>query len=225
MEEGGRKAFIGVHLGSFDVSTQSRLAGALSGDPHIRLLVAEQSRAPDGLTASVAIFSETAEEDLGAFRASEPATGVIVLAEDPRRIYGMLLLDAGVSCLARNSAAGEILAAVYLAARGDCLFLSADGQRMERRRARQLHELTAREREVLALLSRDKKPAEIALALRIGVETVRTHTASIRRKLGVKSSRELRGVSVPHHAGTTSTDTSSCPWCLQVIPQIHPNWE
>jgi DNA-binding NarL/FixJ family response regulator len=35
---------------------------------------------------------------------------------------------------------------------------------------------------------------EIAHELKIGVETVRTHTANILRKLGVRSRRALRGI-------------------------------
>lgn len=51
--------------------------------------------------------------------------------------------------------------------------------------------LTKREAEVLRLLRGGYSYAEIALALHLGVETVRTHARHIRRKLGVRSSREL----------------------------------
>jgi DNA-binding NarL/FixJ family response regulator len=52
-------------------------------------------------------------------------------------------------------------------------------------------ELTAREGEVLELLQDGRTNSEIAEALSIGVETVRTHARSIYRKLGVPSRREL----------------------------------
>ena len=52
-------------------------------------------------------------------------------------------------------------------------------------------ELTAREGEVLELLQDGCTNSEIADALAIGVETVRTHARSIYRKLGVPSRREL----------------------------------
>jgi DNA-binding NarL/FixJ family response regulator len=44
---------------------------------------------------------------------------------------------------------------------------------------------------VLELLQHGRSNAEIALALGVGVETVRTHARNIYRKLGVKTRREL----------------------------------
>jgi DNA-binding NarL/FixJ family response regulator len=54
--------------------------------------------------------------------------------------------------------------------------------------------LTPRQREVLEGLSRAESNDEIAGELRIGVETVRTHTSNILRKLGVRSRRALIGI-------------------------------
>jgi Bacterial regulatory proteins, luxR family len=51
--------------------------------------------------------------------------------------------------------------------------------------------LSRREAEVLPLLQRGDSNAQIALALHVGVETVRTHARNIYRKLGVASRREL----------------------------------
>ena len=51
--------------------------------------------------------------------------------------------------------------------------------------------LTKREGEVLPLLQQGRSNAQIALALQVGVETVRTHARNIYRKLGVASRREL----------------------------------
>jgi DNA-binding CsgD family transcriptional regulator len=45
--------------------------------------------------------------------------------------------------------------------------------------------------DVLALLQAGRSNAEIALALQVGVETVRTHARNIYRKLGVRTRREL----------------------------------
>jgi DNA-binding CsgD family transcriptional regulator len=56
--------------------------------------------------------------------------------------------------------------------------------------------LTPRETEILPLLRRGASNAEIALALEVGLETVRTHTRSIYRKLGVSSRREISSLPV-----------------------------
>jgi DNA-binding CsgD family transcriptional regulator len=54
--------------------------------------------------------------------------------------------------------------------------------------------LTPREGEVLSLLREHRSNAQIALALGIGVETVRSHARHIYRKLGVSSRRTLLAV-------------------------------
>jgi DNA-binding NarL/FixJ family response regulator len=51
--------------------------------------------------------------------------------------------------------------------------------------------LTPREADVLELLQEGQTNAQIAHALSIGVETVRTHARNIYRKLGVSSRRDL----------------------------------
>jgi DNA-binding NarL/FixJ family response regulator len=57
--------------------------------------------------------------------------------------------------------------------------------------------LTPREADVLELLQDGSTNAQIAHALSIGVETVRTHARNIYRKLGISSRRELARLSRP----------------------------
>lgn len=57
--------------------------------------------------------------------------------------------------------------------------------------------LTPRQRQVLAYLRLGQSHAEIAHALGIGVETVRTHAKHVRRKLGVRRKSELVGLQIP----------------------------
>ena len=71
--------------------------------------------------------------------------------------------------------------------------LPAEGSGIESRFEAKIAALTPREREVLEGLSRAESNGEIAYELQIGVETVRTHVARIRRKLGVRSRRALVG--------------------------------
>lgn len=66
-----------------------------------------------------------------------------------------------------------------------------DGSRVQGSVAGPLSVLTRRERQVLRLLGARWSYARIALELGISVETVRTHSARGRRKLGVKSRQEL----------------------------------
>ena len=55
--------------------------------------------------------------------------------------------------------------------------------------------LTPREADVLEELQRGRSNAEIAMALSVSVETVRSHARSVFRKLGVKGRRELATLS------------------------------
>src|SRR2546421_467502 len=57
--------------------------------------------------------------------------------------------------------------------------------------------LTPREADVLELLQDGATNAQIAHALSIGIETVRTHARNIYRKLGISSRRELARLSRP----------------------------
>lgn len=50
---------------------------------------------------------------------------------------------------------------------------------------------------MLLCLSEGKNYGQIAAELVIELETVRTHARRVRRKLGVATSRELHGCSVP----------------------------
>ncbi len=69
-----------------------------------------------------------------------------------------------------------------------------------------IRSLTSRETEILAHLSRSRRYAEIAVVLCRDLETVRTHARRIRRKLGVRRSRDLVGIYVPepYETGTPS---------------------
>jgi two-component system nitrate/nitrite response regulator NarL len=61
-----------------------------------------------------------------------------------------------------------------------------------------LSKLSARERQVLALVARSKKTAEIADALVISPETARTHVQNILTKLGVHSRLEAASFVIEH---------------------------
>ena len=61
--------------------------------------------------------------------------------------------------------------------------------------------LTPREEEVMRCLSQGKGYGQIAAELFIELETVRTHARRVRRKLGVATSRELRGLEAPVRDG------------------------
>jgi DNA-binding NarL/FixJ family response regulator len=196
---------IAVVLGSFDALLGRGLTQILREDLGTRIIGADLDRAElEHIVAAqaprVAILDEATVGErsiLERLRAAQPTIGVVVLAHHPTVAYGIRLYAAGASCVAKEASAGNILAAVHIAADGRRVFAADDGHLVERSHPATVASLTPREAEVLEFLSRGQSHAEIAHALQLGVETVRTHAAHIRGKLGVRSKRELIGLMIP----------------------------
>jgi two-component system nitrate/nitrite response regulator NarL len=187
MKGGGARSIVDALVAAH---TQIRVLGSAHGESALERAVA--SWAPDA-----AILDETVDHSLLVrLRASRPLMGLVVVARSPSPLYGTMLLAGGVTCIAYETKAADVVAAIKATAHGGQWFLSADGLRVAREQRHDIRLLTPRERQVLAHLAHDKSYAEIGLALQIGVETVRTHTTRICRKLSVSSRRELIGLRV-----------------------------
>ncbi|MGW2091677.1 response regulator [Promicromonospora sukumoe] len=104
--------------------------------------------------------------------------------------YVLDALTAGASgFLLKRARADEMVQAVRTVAVGQSLLYPQalrDLVRTRPRAATGAPALTPREREVLALVAQGMTNAEIATALVVGVETVRTHVASVLAKLGAR---------------------------------------
>jgi len=118
-----------------------------------------------------------------------PATRLLVLSNRPTPAECRQMLAFGATaCLAKSTEARDVIHAIHLASRGlhvlppAVVEAPAAGPDM----------LTPREADVLELLQQGRSNAEIAQALHVGIETVRTHARRIYRKLGVRTRRELR---------------------------------
>jgi DNA-binding NarL/FixJ family response regulator len=119
-----------------------------------------------------------------------PETRLVVLANRPSPSECRQMLAFGATaCLAKNTEARDVLHAIHLASRGLHVLppAGADAARMAGPDM-----LTAREADVLELLQAGRSNAEIAQALHVSIETVRTHARRIYRKLGVRTRRELQ---------------------------------
>jgi DNA-binding NarL/FixJ family response regulator len=194
-----------VALGCFDPLVGRGLAQVLHEDRGLRIIGADLDRAAlEHAAASqaprVVVLDEAVVVQstvLERLRAAQPAIGIVVLAHIPTVAYAMRLLAAGASCLAKDVSAADILATVHIAADGRRVLADVDGHLVERSYPAAVASLTPREVEVLEFLSRGQSHAEIAHALQLGVETIRTHAAHIRGKLGVRNKRELIGLAIP----------------------------
>lgn len=68
---------------------------------------------------------------------------------------------------------------------------ASDGQRRQGEGTVDMSKLTRREREVVQLLGRGMRPAQIAAQLCVSHSTVKTHVAHVREKTGAASTFEL----------------------------------
>src|ERR1700683_1526173 len=186
-----------VVLGHFDPVQAHGLAQILSQTPGVcalttGLVTADLEDAMAGNRARVAIINEAVRPP----RVLSSHVGIIVLARKPARCCGMVLLEAGVSCLADSTTEEDLLAAVKLSSTGGCLLVCEGGYRLERRDSNREAILSERERQVLAGVSKGQSPKSIAASLGISAVTVRTHTSSLVRKLHARSRNDLVGAPV-----------------------------
>ena len=118
-----------------------------------------------------------------------PRVVVLTTFENDEYVYDALRAGAA-GFLLKRVPPQEIVDAVRLVARGDSLLFPASIRRLAQRHAgaagRTLPDLTAREREVLALVAAGRTNAEIAGELVLGVETVKSHVANLLAKLGAR---------------------------------------
>ncbi len=119
---------------------------------------------------------------------------VVVLARNPSRPYGLVLLGLGITCIASSASNEALLRAVRQSAAGQRVFLTGDNQIVD---YGEIERLTPRELAVAHEFSKDHSYAQIALALSITPNTVRAHAGSVRRKLGVRRREELIGLPIP----------------------------
>ena len=123
----------------------------------------------------------------------DPPTVIVVTTfENDDYVYGALRAGAS-GFLLKRSRPDDILAAIRLVARSDCLLfptairdLAAAHAAPTTPAARAIATLTQREAHTLRLLARGHSNAEIADQMIVGVQTVTTHVSNLLTKLGVR---------------------------------------
>jgi DNA-binding NarL/FixJ family response regulator len=150
-----------------------------------------------------------------------PACRVLVLTTfaDDANIYGALGAGA-VGYLVKDGAPEDLIDAVRRAARGESLLaprvlarivgraLHAHAEDLRRDagedRSHQRRSLSARERQVLALVGAGLSNAEIATRLHLGITTVKTHVSGAMDKLSLRN--RVQAAVVAHRLGLVDDD-------------------
>jgi DNA-binding NarL/FixJ family response regulator len=194
---------ITVVAGRFEDLVSRGLRILIDEDPNIELTVADVAweQLPGELdrhrpqVAIVNVGSLGSAIDVNRLHVQFPATRLVVLASRPSQTEcNQMLAFGATACLSKETQARDILNAIHLASRGLHVLPRTKAEMAPFDAGPDL--LTPREADVLALLQEGRSNAEIAAALHVGIETVRTHARSVFRKLGVKTRRDLASLSV-----------------------------
>lgn len=144
-------------------------------------------------------------------RAVNPPARVLVLSGSTERHELARAVQTGADALLHKSTdIGDIIGAVRQLAAGhqllslrevmDLIALASREQEQRRGESMALERLTPRERDVLQALAEGLSDKQIAERLQIGIETVRTHMASLLRKLRVESRLQAVMLAIRHGA-------------------------
>jgi len=189
---------ISIVIGRFEDLIASGLRSLIAEDGNIELLASDVEL--DALEATlsehepkVAIInfgSLRTPVEVNRLHAGHPETRLLVLANRPTPSEcNQMLAFGATACLSKETEARDILNAIHLASRGLHVLPRTTTDFAAEPLGPEL--LTPREADVLEHLQAGRSNAEIALALSVSVETVRTHRRNIYRKLGVRTRREL----------------------------------
>ena len=118
-----------------------------------------------------------------------PAVIVLTSFQEDERVIEAIRAGA-LSYLPKTTAVDQVVAAVRVAARGGSVFEPGTAALLVRQvrdggRAQPLDTLSPRERDVLAGLAKGRSNRQIARALGVGEETVKSHVSSILAKLNL----------------------------------------
>lgn len=189
---------ITVLLARFEDLVGAGLRSLIAEDPNLRVVADD---VPAGqLPAAIAEHEpRVALVNFGTLRgaaeirrlsADHPGTRLVVLANHPTPGECSQLLALGATaCLGKRVEGRDVLNTIHLASRGLHVLPHATPATPGGPLLPDV--LTPREADVLDQLQLGRSNAEIALALSVSIETVRTHARSIFRKLGIKGRREL----------------------------------
>jgi two-component system nitrate/nitrite response regulator NarL len=134
------------------------------------------------------------------FRSAIPSTRVLILSmHDSRDYISASVLKGAHGYILKDVPNEEIVAAIETVAGGGTYFSAGVSDvLLERKHSedKQVLPITAREREILALLAAGRSNRDIAGLLELSVATIETHRKKIKRKLGLSTTAELTRIAI-----------------------------
>lgn len=154
--------------------------------------LAEATR-PDVVLMDLSMPGMDGVEATRRLTADLPGINVVVLSSFSERRMVLEAIDAGAAgYLLKDGGMDDILRAVRAAAQGEAPLSPRAAQAiLSARPARQLPELSVREREVVELVVEGLKNKDIAERMGISEKTVKTHLTHVYQRLGVSTRPEM----------------------------------
>jgi NarL family two-component system response regulator LiaR len=172
---------------------------AENGQQALRLCAEER---PDVVLMDLVMPGMDGVQTTRAIRERFPEIRVIALTSFPEDRLVQDVLEAGaLSYLLKNVGADELARAIRAAREGRSTLAPEAAQVLIQRATHAPapgHDLSPREREVLALMVQGLSNPEIADRLVVGRSTIKFHVSSILGKLGVQSRTEAVALAVQH---------------------------
>jgi NarL family two-component system response regulator LiaR len=173
---------------------------AENGQQALRLCAEER---PDVVLMDLVMPGMDGVQTTRAIRERFPEIRVIALTSFPEDRLVQDVLEAGaLSYLLKNVGADELARAIRAAREGRSTLAPEAAQVLIQRATHSPspgHDLSPREKEVLALMVQGLSNPDIADRLVVGRSTIKFHVSSILGKLGVQSRTEAVAMAVQHH--------------------------
>jgi two-component system, NarL family, invasion response regulator UvrY len=162
------------------------------------LEAALQQYKPDILLIDYSIGGETCLDDLAKLSKDFPETSLFLLSSEKDKALILRALQTGASVyVTKDCSEQEIHRAIEASLKGEKFYCQSVLNLIMDKHFVQANEpvesgiLTAREKEVLALLAKGKQTQAVAELLYLSPHTVHTHRKSIIKKLNIKSPTEF----------------------------------
>lgn len=153
----------------------------LAGDRDEAIALAERHR-PDVAVVDVSDAGPFVGSYLAPLRSARQAMPLVLSSQYAPVSHANLIAAGGCGLLTADLSIEEVLRAVRAALVAEQVPVGRGASRSD--------QLSAREREVLALLCTGATNREIAAAMHVGTETVKKHAGALYRKLGVRNRTE-----------------------------------
>jgi len=169
-----------------------------------------ESAAPDMAIVDISLGEESGVELIRQLTRTHPAMQILAMSMHDESLYAERAVRAGAKgYVMKHSASKNIVAALRRIRAGEIHVSEAVHSRlMHRAMARDegqmpsgLGLLSERELEVFRLIGMGLKKSDLALRLKLSVNTIESHRTSMKKKLKVGSSSELTRLAVLHVEG------------------------